>query len=378
MKTNPVEILRDLVAIPSPSAVSNEPMVHYAAKFLEALGWKVRPHGYKDSQGTQKVNLIAVTKGGGSPIRAELALCAHTDTVPWDICWNEATQLVEQEDRLIGRGTCDMKGFIAATLSAVAEMDPKCLRKPLAIVLTADEEIGCLGATRLAEGRALEARYAIVGEPTSLQPMRAGKGYYLAETRIRGQEAHSAFPERGVSAITAGARMIMRVETMGRVLRKRRNLIFDPPYTTLNIGTIAGGRAKNIVPGECRLMVEWRPIPEVDESRIARRLMRDTERLILDFPGIEAITEVKRSDSGFVTPSRSELLKTLERISGKTSGGVAFGTEAPQFQRMGAEVVVFGPGDMREAHRTGEFIPKAELLAATEMLKRTVALICGG
>jgi acetylornithine deacetylase len=167
------------------------------------------------------------------------------------------------------------------------------------------------------------------------------------------------------------------MESMSRALQRRRNPLFDPPYTTLNIGTVAGGRAKNIVPGECSFLVEWRPIPDIDEGRVTKRLVRDTSRAGRHYPGVEATIEVMRSDPGFVTPAKSELLKAIERISGKTARGVAFNSEAPQFQRMGAEVVVFGPGDMREAHRTGEFIPKSELLTAVQMLKETIQTLCG-
>src|SRR5207244_4500885 len=143
------------------------------------------------------------------------------------------------------------KAFIAASLTAIKTADLTKLKKPLALVFTADEEIGCLGAKRLADARSFTARYAIVGEPTSLQPMRAGKGYCLAQLIVRGREAHSAYPQLGASAIFRAARLIEKIESIADRLTNDRHEDFDPPYTTLNVGLINGGSAKNIIPGEC-------------------------------------------------------------------------------------------------------------------------------
>src|SRR5262249_38824952 len=145
-----------------------------------------------------------------------------------------------QEGKLFGRGACDTKAFIAAALAAVESFDLTKLKKPLALVFTCDEEIGCLGAKRLAEAKPFAAHYAIVGEPTSLQPMRAGKGYCVAEIRMRGREAHSAYPQLGASAIFRAARLIERIELIAEELKSDHHDGFDPPYTTLNVGLING------------------------------------------------------------------------------------------------------------------------------------------
>ena len=173
------ETLRDLVAIDSVSHRSNAEIISYLARRCEAAGLSVKRFAYIDDAGVEKTNLIAMAQISDSDPKTvvELALVGHTDTVPYHPAWIEALRLTEKDGKLFGRGACDTKAFISAALTAVESTALSKLEKPLALVFTADEEIGCLGAKRLAQARAFTARYAIVGEPTSLQPMRAGKGY---------------------------------------------------------------------------------------------------------------------------------------------------------------------------------------------------------
>jgi acetylornithine deacetylase len=252
MAMRPEEILLDLVAIPSVSPLSNRPVIEYAEKHL--AGWRIKKYTYRDAGGPEKINLVATTKPG----LAELAFVCHTDTVPYDAAWTEAVRPVIRGGKLYGRGSCDVKGFLACVLAAVAQVK---VAKPLAVVLTADEEVGCVGAKFLARKKALRARHMVIGEPTGLRPVCAGKGYALAEIVVRGEEAHSAFPARGRSAIFDAARVVTALERVAKKLEARKNRSFDPPFTTLNVGLIQGGTAKNIIAGECRITVEWRPVP---------------------------------------------------------------------------------------------------------------------
>ncbi|HKR58539.1 MAG TPA: M20/M25/M40 family metallo-hydrolase, partial [Pyrinomonadaceae bacterium] len=215
----PTETLSELVAIDSVSAHSNAEIADYLSDRCEALGFTVKRFPYRDDNDLEKVNLIAVmgTDFATRP-SVELALVGHMDTVPFDPAWTEATTLTEKDGKLYGRGSCDTKGFIAAALSAVALTDLGKLRRPLALIFTADEEVGLLGAKRLAAANPLKARYSIVGEPTSLQPIRAGKGYCLAEIVVRGREGHSAYPALGASAIFRAARLTTRIERLAREL----------------------------------------------------------------------------------------------------------------------------------------------------------------
>lgn len=358
-------ILRDLVAIPSVSSLSNVPVVNYALGTLGA-GWDVRRFPYTDAAGTAKLNVVASTDGKHP---AELALVCHTDTVPFDPDWAEAIQPAVRGGKLYGRGSCDVKGYLACALAAVARIDIAKLKKPLALVLTADEEIGCVGAKFLARKKAVRARYAIVGEPTGLHPIRAGKGYGLAEIVVYGEEAHSAFPEEGRSAIFDAAHILTRLERVVKKLAARRNPDFDPPYTTLNIGMIHGGSAKNIIPGECRITVEWRPVPGQDPA-LAAGFIRES----LD--GFRADLEIKRVDPPFEPSATRKLAGLMESISGNPAGTVSFGTEAAHLNTGGEETIVFGPGDMTMAHKTGEYVRIADLRRCVKYLETAIARIC--
>jgi acetylornithine deacetylase len=364
------ETLQQLVAIDSVSSRSNAETISLLETRCEAHGFNVKRFRHLDA-GIEKFNLVALAGTDfNNDLAVELALVGHTDTVPYDSTWTDALRLTKNGGKLFGRGACDTKAFIAATLTAVESVDLTKLRKPLALVFTADEEIGCLGAKRLADARPFDARYAIVGEPTSLQPMRAGKGYCLAEIIVRGREAHSAYPHLGVSAIFRAARLIKRIERIADELKTDQRDGFDPPYTTLNVGLIEGGSAKNVVAGECRFTLEWRMIPGQQSDHVLKLVRRAVDDLQRDDAGFICEIDAARADESFETRVDSALVQFLEESSGKSAGTVAFGTEAPSMIALGAEAVVFGPGDIRVAHRTGEFVPVDELNECVQIYRR--------
>lgn len=367
------ETLRDLVAIDSVSVRSNAEIISYLARRCEALGLKITTFPHVDENGQEKINLVARTSDAD---QIDLALVGHTDTVPYDPYWNEALTLTEHDGKLFGRGACDTKAFIAAALTAVEAIELEKLTKPLALIFTCDEEIGCLGAKRLADAKPFMVNYAIVGEPTSLQPMRGGKGYSLAHVTVRGREAHSAYPQLGASAIFRAARLIENIEAIGEELKKASRADFDPPYTTINIGLINGGSAKNIIPGECRFTLEWRTIPGQPPHHFLDLIRAAVEDLKKDDADFECEIDADRADESFETTPDSDLVRFLEEVSGKSSGTVAFGTEAPSMIALGAEAVVFGPGDIRVAHRTGEFVPVDQLNQCVEILRQGIGKFC--
>ncbi len=372
------EILAGLVAIDSTSARSNVEVVRHLAARAEALGLSTRLYPYADEQGVEKVQLVAVSskdfEEGGE---VELALVGHTDTVPFDPAWAEALTLTEREGKLYGRGACDTKGFIAAALAALENTNIESLARPVALVLTADEEVGCLGAKRLAEGKVFRARHAVVGEPTSLRPMRAGKGYCLAEVTVRGREGHSAYPHLGASAIMRAARLVNRIEAVAEELQGLAHEAFDPPHTTVNVGLIKGGTAKNVIAGECRFTLEWRPVPGQRPELVAELVRREVEALRKQDEDFDCEVSVTRLDGGAETRADAPLVSALEELTGQTAGTISFGTEAPQLTELGADAVVFGPGDIRVAHRTGEFVPVEELRECARILRHTIERFCG-
>jgi acetylornithine deacetylase len=378
------ETLRQLVAIDSVSSRSNAEIISYLESRCLARGLECKRFRH-DDHGVEKINLLAFTPdqsiAPSSPrsagaLQIELLLVGHTDTVPYDPTWTEALQLTAREGKLFGRGACDTKAFIAATLTAVESIDLKTLKKPLALVFTADEEIGCLGAKRLAEARPFAAQYAIVGEPTGLQPMRAGKGYCLAEIIVRGREAHSAYPGLGASAIFRAARLIERIERIAEELKSDERAGFDPPHTTVNVGIISGGTAKNIVARECHFTLEWRPIPGQQNDLVLNLVKRAVEDLQQHDSDFVCEIDAARADESFETRADSSLVQFLEQTSGNASGTVAFGTEAPSMIALGADAVVFGPGDIRVAHRTGEFVPVNQLHECVNILRQAIERFC--
>ena len=373
----PQETLAELVRIDSVSARSNAEIIEYLARRCESMHFATRRFSYRDEFDVEKINLIALIGTEFSQNTAvELALVGHTDTVPYDPNWPEATNLTERDGKLYGRGSCDTKAFIAAALSAIETLDPSRLSKPLALIFTADEEIGLRGAKHLAEIKPLRVRYSIVGEPTSLQPIRAGKGYSLAEVVVKGREAHSAYPALGASAVFRAARLITRLETIAAQLKTEQHAAFDPPFTTLNVGLIRGGSAKNVLAGECRFTLEWRPIPSQPSEHVLNLFHAVIEEERRTDPGFDCEVDASRADSGFETDADSPLIKLLEKATGRSAGTVAFGTEGAQMKALGSEPVVIGPGDIREAHRTGEFVPVQELERCTEILKDMVEQLC--
>lgn len=370
--------LAELVAIDSTSTRSNVPVVDVLERELRALGFDCRRHPYRDSAGVEKVNLVSVRPGRSAAAETlpALALVGHTDCVPFDPAWEGALRLEERDGKLYGRGACDTKAFIACALEACAQVTSHA--GPLLTVFTADEELGCFGAKQLADAGVGRARYAIVGEPTSLRPIHANKGYCLLEVVVRGKEGHSAYPDSGASAIFRAARLLERLERYARSeLRVEADPKFEPPYTTVNVGIIGGGKAKNVIPGECRFIVEWRPIPSQRNELVPEKVRALVQELAREEPGFEAEVQVQRMDRGVETSTGSEVVRFLEQAAGKSPATVAFGTEAPQMTQLGAEAVVFGPGNIQVAHQTGEYVPVEELCRAEEILEQAIARFCG-
>jgi len=368
--------LSELVALDTTSSRPNAPLVQWAGARLEAAGFQVERVTYRDGAGVEKVNLVAV-KGGGGEERAGLALVGHTDCVPYDAAWTDALRLTERDGRLYGRGACDTKGFIACALYAATHFTGR-LKAPLMVLLTADEELGCEGAKQLVALGKGRARYAIVGEPTSLVPVRAHKGYCLAEVEVRGREGHSAYPDEGASAIFRAGRFLQKLETLARTrLREERDESFEPPFTTVNVGLISGGKAPNVISGACRFTVEWRPIPRQPKERVLELLESIRQELVRDEPGYEARIQLLRTEPAVDTRADAEVVRVLAELSGNAPITVPFGTEAPQLTELGAQAVVFGPGDIRVAHQTGEYVPMEDLVRCEAYLTRAIAHFCG-
>ncbi|MFT3914231.1 MAG: acetylornithine deacetylase [Anaeromyxobacteraceae bacterium] len=367
-----VALLRALVAIDSTSARSNLPVLDLLEREAHLRGFETRRQTWADASGVEKGNLVC-HRGPREP--GGLALVGHTDCVPFDPEWAEALAAPIRDGKLYGRGSADTKAFLAAALTAAGEVREH--GGPLLLLFTADEEVGCLGAKQLLAEARVHPRHAIVGEPTRLVPVRAHKGYCAVEVVVEGVEGHSAYPDVGASAIHAFGRLFPDLEQIGEVLRAERDESFDPPHTTWNVGVVQGGKARNIIAGECRFSYEWRPLPGQDPRRALRLVEEAVHRLTAASGGkLHAHIAPLRTDAAAVTPPEAEIVRFLEAESGARSVTVPFGTELPEVIGLGAEACVFGPGDITVAHRTGEHVDLAEVAKATEILGRAIARFC--
>ncbi len=369
-----VPLLQALVVIDSTSSRSNLPVLDLLEGEVRALGFETRRMSWRDAAGVEKGNLVARR---GPDAAGGLALVGHTDCVPYDPEWREALTGAVRDGRVLGRGAADTKGSVAAMITAAARARRHA--GPLWAVFTADEEAGCEGAKQLAAEGRLRPSWAIVGEPTGLAPVRAHKGYCAIDVEVTGSEGHSAFPDVGASAIHAAGRLLGEIERIQKEMaQEHSDPSFQPPYTTFNVGVIRGGKARNILAGSCFFALEWRPIPRQDPERGLRLFEEAAARLEAAAGGRLRVTHTPmRLDLAAVTQADAEIVRFLEAESGMKSFVVPYGTELPELIQMGAEACVFGPGDIRVAHRTGEYVEIAELERAAQIFERAIGRFCG-
>jgi acetylornithine deacetylase len=367
-----IEMLRRLVAFDTTSRESNLALIDFVREWLERH--RIESELVFDETG-KKANLYATI---GPPGRGGIMLSGHTDVVPVDGQeWSSAPFSVHAADgRLFGRGTADMKGFIAVVLARIPELATRPLQTPIHLALSYDEEVGCRGVRRLIAalaGRENRPRLGIVGEPTSMRPVIGHKGKRSFHCHVRGFECHSAMPHLGVNAVEAAAELVAALKAMAR--EKRQEGPFDadyvPPYTTIHTGRISGGTALNIVPRECSFDFEYRLLPGDDaEAPIAALRAFAEARLLPEMRAVRpeaaiAFTELS-AFPGLATAADAEVTQLALSLSGENgTGKVAFGTEAGLFQAAGIPTVICGPGSIEEAHKPDEFV-EAEQIARCE------------
>lgn len=368
-------ILADLVAFPTVSSDSNQDLIAYAAERLRACDARI---SLMHDESGRKSNLFASI---GPDSGRGIVLSGHTDVVPVDgQDWTtDPFTLREDGDRLYGRGTCDMKGFIAAALAAAPSFAAAELARPIHFAFTYDEEVGCFGARHLvAELAASRVRpaVAIIGEPTMMKVIEGHKGCYEYTTRFKGREGHGSVPDRGANAVEAAARYIGRMmdladEVKATVPRGNR---FDPPWTTVQVGRIAGGNARNTIAGQCEVEWEIRPINRQDAQHIKSGLLHYCDHVLLPAmrrtaPEAEIVTEVIGEVEGLEPVADNEARDIIYELTGEsTADVVSFGTEAGLFQSLGMSAVVCGPGSIAQAHKPDEYIEIDELIRCLDML----------
>jgi acetylornithine deacetylase len=378
-----VEMLRRLVAFPTVSSDPNLELITFVREYLGPFDAAIRLTR-DDTQ--RKANLFATL---GPRSDGGIVLSGHTDVVPVaGQAWDTAPfTLVEKDARLYGRGTADMKGFIACVLSLVPEFMAKGLQVPLHIALSYDEEVGCLGVGRLIDDLAragVRPRACIVGEPTLMKPVIAHKGKKSYCCTVRGLAGHSAYAPLGVNAVEYAARAVAFLVTLAR---RHQDLGpydrgFDVAHTTVHTGVIRGGTALNIIPHKCTFEFEFRHLPGDDPDALLSEFMgyvrgelEPEMRAIFPDAGftVEPLSWMPELD----TRAEAEVVELVQALCGdRDFAKVSFGTEASQFQRAGIPTVVCGPGSIEQAHKPNEFVALEQLVQCEAFLRRLMERVC--
>ncbi len=380
-----ISLLEDLVAFPTVSSDSNLALIGYVASYLQDLGADVRV--YADDSGV-KANLFATL---GPMIDGGIVLSGHSDVVPVeDQDWSsDPFALEEREGRLYGRGTCDMKGFIAASLATAPDFAKANLKRPIHFAFTHDEEVGCLGAQSLMEELArlpFRPSVAIIGEPTEMRLIEGHKGCCEYSVVFTGLEGHGSLPDLGVNAVEYAVRYVARLMELRETLRERapKDSRFDPPWTTLQVGRLSGGVAHNIIPGHCTLDWELRPVRRADGDFVTSEMAAFVDETLRPemkavSPDADVVTHVLGEVGGLEPLPESEAVRLVAELTGANQADVvAFGTEAGLYQNLGISAVVCGPGSIEQAHKPDEYVSRSQLELALAMLARLVPKLEAG
>jgi acetylornithine deacetylase len=366
-------LLGDLVGFPTMTSEPNLDLIEYTADHLRPHASDIRLTHDEDGQ---KANLLATI---GPMVDGGVLLSGHTDVVPADEAdWTGAPFVaMRREQRIYGRGTADMKGFIACALAMAPTFSGADLQRPIQIALTFDEEVGCRGAPTLiadllANGPKPAA--AIVGEPTEMAIITAHKGCYEYTTTITGLEGHGSQPDLGMNAVHLGARFIGRLIELSEVLRGRASAAspYDPPHTTVSAGTIHGGSARNVLAGECVIEWEMRPISRADaDFALAEVAAFEEEAREAMAPETALVTVREGEVDGLEHDPESAAMRLMQDLlDTKDTGVVPFGTEAGLYQMAGIPAVVCGPGSIEVAHQPDEHVGLDQLEACLDMMER--------
>jgi acetylornithine deacetylase len=360
-------MLARLIGFDTTSRDGNIPLIEWVEDYLD--GWNI-PHFRVDYEAGRKTNLFATI---GPDVAGGIVLSGHTDVVPVDgQDWaTNPFQLAERDGRLYGRGTCDMKGFIAVALALVPAFKAANLKTPIHLALSCDEEVGCKGVRPLVahmRDHMKKARLVIVGEPTSMQVVNAHKAALTFSTLVTGHEAHSSLTDQGVNAIMVAGELLGEINRIREELTARGDPTgrFDPAFSTIHVGVIEGGTAKNIIPRKCSFEWETRLLPTADIDEVPQRFEKFSRSL-------EPAMKKVASDAGILNactnavpglaPEKNSPAEQLALHLAEANGthAVSYCTEAGLFQQIGIPAIICGPGSIEQAHKPDEYIDVAQM-----------------
>ena len=374
---NSLKILSDLISFQTISGEDNNSLINYCDEILSKLG----ATSFKTFDDDKKrVNLFATLKAKNSNGKAPIILSGHTDVVPVSKGWStDPFKATVKGDKLYGRGSCDMKGFIACVLAYAPIFSKSNLNRDIHFSFTFDEETACIGAPILIKElkkRGFNKGICIVGEPTNMKIIDAHKGAYEYTTFFEGLAGHSSQPHKGVSAVEYAAKYVNKLIELRQKLKDRvpTNSIFSPPYSTLSIGGIFGGIAHNVIADKCHVKWETRPVVKEDAIFLNSEMDKYVNDILLPemrkvFPNSKIVKETIGEIIGFDRKEKSEACEFVSSITGDNSREVvSFGTEAGLFQEIGISTAVCGPGSIEQAHKIDEFIKLDEISKCLKFL----------
>ena len=362
---NSLKILSDLIAFKTISGENNNSLINYCNEILNKLG-ATSFKTYDDEK--KRVNLFATLKAKNPSKKKSIIFSGHTDVVPVSKDWNTDPFVATiKDEKVFGRGACDMKGFIACTLAYAPIFSKTNLDRDIHFSFTFDEETACQGAPLLInelKKKSMDSGICIVGEPTSMKIIDAHKGCYEYTTYFKGLAGHGSAPDKGINAVEYAVKYISKLIELREILKTKvpKNSIFDPPYTTIQIGGISGGSARNVIADKCQVDWEMRPVIKVDGEFVNNEMDKYVNTKLLPemtkvFPKSLIKKEIIGEIIGFNRLEKSEACEFISSLTGDNSREVvSFGTEAGLFQEIGISTVVCGPGSIEQAHKTDEFV----------------------
>ena len=374
---NSIKILSDLISFKTISGEDNSALINYCEEYLHKLG----ASSFKTFDDEKKrVNLFATLKSKNLNSKKPIILSGHTDVVPVSKGWStDPFTATIKNDKLYGRGSCDMKGFIACALAYAPVYSKSKLDRDIHFSFTFDEETACQGAPILNEElkkRKIKDGICIIGEPTNMKIIDAHKGCYEYTTYFKGLAGHSSAPHKGVSAVEYASRYVNKLIELRKELKKRapKDSIFDPPHSTLSIGGVFGGIAHNVIADKCHVNWETRPVVKEDGIFLNDEIDKFANEILLPdmkkiFPNSSIEKNIIGEIIGFDRVNKSDACELISNITGDNSRQVvSFGTEAGLFQEIGISTVVCGPGSIEQAHKIDEFIVLDELKKCLNLL----------
>ena len=374
---NSIKILSDLIGFKTISGEDNSNLINYCENYLHNFG----ATSFKTFDDEKKrVNLFATIKAKKSNGIKPIILSGHTDTVPVSKSWStDPFKATIKEEKLYGRGSCDMKGFIACTLAFAPIYSKTDLNRDIHFSFTFDEETACIGAPILIKElkkRNINEGICIVGEPTKMKIIDAHKGCYEYTTYFEGLAGHSSMPHKGVSAVEFATKYSNKLIELREELKKRspKDSIFDPPFSTLQVGGIFGGIAHNVIADKCHVEWETRPVIKEDGIFLNQEIDKYANEVLLPemrkvFTSSRITKKIIGEVAGFNRVLNSEACEFVSSLTGDNSREVvSFGTEAGLFQEIGISTVVCGPGSIEQAHKVDEFIELSELKKCIKFL----------